>query len=194
MKPLPTSIAFWYHNLQAFVGYSRKSCKLYPTYFIISPSIYLIFPLFQGRLFSFFVSRGFRLERGGDGATAFMPQHQYQRRIQVVHSIFNAAEVVWGHYIASHADDEQIAEPLIKQQLSGNPRITAAEDGCKRVLLGEQLFSPSNAWMSVQGTAGNESFIPLHQTSDRFASVSGCRLFGLRLRAALSAWNFETAI
>src|SRR5437667_4108068 len=115
-----------------------------------------------------------------------MPQHQNQRRVKMVHRIFNTAEIACRHYIAGHAYDEQVTEPLIEQQLRRNSRIAAAEDSCERVLPGDQLFSPGKAFMPATGTGGSESFIPLQQKSERFAGVSGCGLFGLRLCIALS--------
>ena len=61
----------------------------------------------------------FGLQRGGHGPAALVAQHQHQRDLEVQPGVFQAAQAVGGEDVAGDADNEQVAEPLVEDQLGG---------------------------------------------------------------------------
>jgi hypothetical protein len=74
-----------------------------------------------------------------------MPQDHDELRSVPLGCKFNTADVRWGDDIAGHADDEQIAEPLIEDDLCRNARIRASEYDGKWILTRHELGASSVA-------------------------------------------------
>ena len=54
--------------------------------------------------------------------------------------IFDAADDVIRKDVPGDANDEEITEALVEDQLDGNARVTATEDYCKGALTGYELM------------------------------------------------------
>ena len=52
----------------------------------------------------------------------------------MIDCVFDTAQTFIVDYIACHSDDEQIAEPLVEDDLGWHARVRAADDDGKRVL------------------------------------------------------------
>ena len=83
-------------------------------------------------------------QRGLHGAAAFVTEHDEQRRVQVHRGVLQRAHDFSGDHVAGDADDEQLAEPRVEDQLGRHARVAAAEDRRVRLLalgeLGENLL------------------------------------------------------
>src|SRR6516225_4020460 len=54
----------------------------------------------------------------------------------------DAADLRWRDDVAGHADDEQVAESLVEDDLGGHARVRAAEHDGERFLPGRQRAAP----------------------------------------------------
>src|SRR3954462_590213 len=86
---------------------------------------------------------------GRNCAALLMAQYQNQFCVQVFQCILNAAQAVVIGDVARHADNKQVTQSLIKDKFGGEPRIRAAEDHGKWMLLTFQLFTTCDrlVWM-----------------------------------------------
>ena len=57
------------------------------------------------------------LNRGRDGATVFMAEHDHQGNVQMLCAIFETAQLSVARNVAGDADDEEISEALIEDDL-----------------------------------------------------------------------------
>jgi hypothetical protein len=86
------------------------------------------------------LGRQFQLiQRGRDGATVGMAQHHHQPRAEALDGKLDAADLRRRHDVASHADDEQLAQPLIEDQLGRHAGICTAQQHGKGGLLHDEL-------------------------------------------------------
>ena len=83
--------------------------------------------------------------------------------------VLDAAELVRADNVARHTDDEEIAEAPIEQQLDGDPRVAATENGSEGVLRGRQTVSMPGALVSTCGLARHEALVPVDQSLERRA-------------------------
>jgi len=79
------------------------------------------------------------LERRVDGAAAGMAEYHDEARAEGRCGELDAADLRGGDDIAGDADHEQIAEPLIEDDLRGHARIRAAQHDGDRLLNSGQL-------------------------------------------------------
>ena len=67
---------------------------------------------------------GLKLFQCGRNRTALcMAEDDDQACAEARSGEFDAADLLWRHHIAGHADHKQIAEPLIKDDLNRNARV-----------------------------------------------------------------------
>lgn len=60
-----------------------------------------------------------------DGATPLMPQHEDELCLEMGHTVLYAPDLVVPYDVSSYSNDEEIPEPLVKQQFGRNPGIAA---------------------------------------------------------------------
>src|SRR6516164_7033392 len=80
--------------------------------------------------------------------------------------------------IAGDADNEEVAEALVEDQLRGDARVATAQDRREGLLPGRQRLAPLLARMAVDGFSRDEAFVPLEQPLPRCRGVPGDRLVG----------------
>jgi hypothetical protein len=79
------------------------------------------------------------LERGEDGAASGVAEHHDEARAGASRRELDAADLRRRHDVAGHADDEQIAEPLIEHDLRRHAGVGTAENDGERFLIGRGL-------------------------------------------------------
>ena len=79
------------------------------------------------------------IQRGRDGTTVGMAQHHHQPGAEALDGKLDAADLRRRHDVAGHADDEQLAQPLIEDQLGRHAGICAAQQHRKGGLLHDEL-------------------------------------------------------
>jgi hypothetical protein len=113
----------------------------------------------------------FRSEGRLHGAAAFVSKHHKKLRLEGRTGVLEAAHDLGRHNIARDANDEQVAEAPIENQLRRYPRVAAAQDGRVGSLalgeIGENLLGPPRkARLTPQETG-----VPLHQARERVVRV-----------------------
>ena len=79
------------------------------------------------------------IQRGRDGATVGMAQHHHQPGAETLDGKLDAADLRRRHNVAGHADDEQLAQPLIEDQLGWHAGVRTAQQHGKGRLLHDEL-------------------------------------------------------
>jgi hypothetical protein len=77
---------------------------------------------------------GDRVAGRADRAAAFVPEHDDERRMQVLDGVLDAAQRVVINHVAGLAHDEEVAQTLVEQDLGPGARVGAAEDDGHGVL------------------------------------------------------------
>ena len=85
------------------------------------------------------------LYRGLNDAAIGMAEYDDEPSLETLSYEFDAADLGRRDDISGYADDEQIAQPLIKNDLDGNPGVRTAEDGSERFLSCRELGSTPGA-------------------------------------------------
>ena len=100
-----------------------------------------------------------------------MPQHDDQPGTELFGGKLDAADLRGGNDVAGHSDDEQVAEPLIENDLDRYSRIRTAKDGRERFLAGRQLDAAGTAGQGVVASdIGDETAISVAQQLEPFQS------------------------
>jgi hypothetical protein len=68
-----------------------------------------------------------------------VPEHDDESRAESLGGVLDAPDQRWSDDVPGDADDEQIAEPLIEDDLRRNARVGAAENDRVRLLLLREL-------------------------------------------------------
>jgi hypothetical protein len=108
-----------------------------------------------------------------NGAAVRMPQDDHQARPELFSGKFDATDLRWSDDITGYANDEQIAQSLIEDDLDGHSRIGTAQNGRERFLARGQLDAARSAWQAV--TAANvrdKAAISIAQQSESFRARS----------------------
>ena len=103
------------------------------------------------------------LERRLDGAALRVAEHHDETRPEPLGGELHAAHLRRRHDVAGDADDEEIAEALIEDDLRRHPRVGAAEDDGERFLVLRQRA----AGAIQHGQAGRESLVTGAQPVER---------------------------
>ena len=114
-----------------------------------------------------------RFEGGADRAAAAVTEHHEERSLQVHAGVLQRAHDLRGDHVAGHADDEQLAEAGVEDELRRDARVAAAEDGRVRLLslrqVGKNLFLHGRK----ARFAAHEPLVPLDEPRQRLISGHG---------------------
>src|ERR1700722_18793263 len=100
-----------------------------------------------------------------------MAQDHHQACAELLGSELDAADEGWGDDVAGDANDEQIAQPLIKDNFDGYTGVGTAKNGGEWLLAHGQLGTPPPALNRVAiGDVRHETAVPFLQERKRFAS------------------------
>ena len=116
-----------------------------------------------------------RVKGGSDCAAPFVAHHHHERRLEMAEGVAQAPQHVGSDDVSGHADDEEVAEPLVEDQLRWNPGVAARQDGGERLLADGQMGTPVRRLVGVADLAGGKPPIALFE---------GCECRLCRLRAA----------
>jgi len=100
-----------------------------------------------------------------NGAAVGMAQHHHQARAESLGRELDAAHLRRGDDVAGNADDEQVAQPLIKHDLRGHARVGATEDDGERLLADGQLAPPRPALTRLEAELVDEAAVAVAQGS-----------------------------
>jgi hypothetical protein len=89
--------------------------------------------------------------------------------------VFNAPGDLFAHNISSHANREDVSQSLVEDPLDGYARITATENGHKRMLRLREFATPRHILISTVRVTRNESGITHFEGANGF--FSGYRFF-----------------
>ena len=93
-----------------------------------------------------------------------MSQNHHQPRAEARRRELDAADLGRGDDVAGDADDEQVAQPLVEDDLRRHPRVGTAEQDRERLLPGRELVAPRRAGgRGVGANVGDEARVPLPQ-------------------------------
>jgi hypothetical protein len=109
-------------------------------------------------------------ERRSDSSATLVPQHDEEGRPEVGARILDAPQHLGRHDVAGHADDEEVAEPLIEQELRWNARIAAPEDRRERLLARDHLRQCRASRPTPEPLAGGEPPVPCHEAPERLGA------------------------
>src|SRR6476620_90184 len=101
-------------------------------------------------------------------AATLMSQHQYQAATQMIDRVFDATQTFIIHYVSRHSNDEQIAEPLVEDDLGWNARVRATDNDGERLLNVSQLCAPVRRLTGMLQTAGGVAAITCLELRDCF--------------------------
>ena len=121
-------------------------------------------------------------ERGQDRAALRVPEHDDQPRAEPRGGELDAADLRRRDDVAGDADDEQIAEPLIEDDLGRHARVGAAEDDRERLL-------PASARRGARG--GDRGAAPIVGDEAAVALAGVRALFALKSSAVHAGPAYE---
>jgi hypothetical protein len=98
-----------------------------------------------------------------------MSQDDHQARPELLSREFDATDLRRSDNIAGYADDKQIAQPLIEDDLHGHSRIGTAQNGRERFLARGQFDATGSTWQCVSAAnVCDKTAISVSQPSERF--------------------------
>ena len=80
------------------------------------------------------------------------PEHDDQRRAELGGGKLDAADLRRGDDVARNADDKQVAEALVEDDLGRHPGVGASEDDSERFLAGGELVTALRAGQRCRGS------------------------------------------
>ncbi len=92
-----------------------------------------------------------------------MAEHDDQADPQRVDAELHRPEDAGVDHMAGRADDEQVTEALVEDDLRRDPRITAAEENGERLLPVADLGPPGGVLPGMQRLAGDESAVAVEE-------------------------------
>jgi len=100
-----------------------------------------------------------------------VPQHDHKPRPELGGGELDAPDLRGGDDVAGDADDKQVAQALVKNDLGRHPRVRTAEDDGEGRLAGRQGVAAGMAGQRIQASdVGCEAAIPLAQAFKRVLS------------------------
>src|SRR6266576_3487187 len=148
---------------------------------------------------------------GVDGTATPMAEHDNQAGAQNLDAVLDASQAFIVEHIARYSNDEQIAEPFIKDDFGWHTRIGTTEDDRKRVLtlrqfcasfggllashsqgnhasifiaVGRHVLSVINRLVRVLRISGGESAIAFFQPRDRISRKHNRLVWMSRVRGS----------
>ena len=97
-----------------------------------------------------------------------MAEHDDEPRVELLGRELDAADLRRRDDVAGDADDEQVAEPLIEDDLGRHARVGAAEHDRERLLPLGELVAPRGADLRAALAIGHEPPIAVTQPRERF--------------------------
>ena len=91
--------------------------------------------------------------------------------MQVADRVREAPDHVRGDDVARHADHEQVAKPLVEDQLGWHPRIAARQDRRERLLRLLQVFAPGRRLVCVGHAARDKAEVAFLEPGERLGGV-----------------------
>ena len=117
---------------------------------------------------------------GLDRAARVVAEHDDERAVEHADAELERAEHAGVDDVAGGADDEQVAEALVEDDLGGHPRVGAAEEDRERVLLGGDPVPEVHVLVRVGPLVGHEPGVARGQHAPGLLGRAGPRP---RLRA-----------
>ena len=118
------------------------------------------------------------------GAALVVAEHEDQRHLEHGDRVLERADDGVGDDLPGVAHDEQVAEPLVEDDLGREARVAAAEQrGVRRLGLGE-LLAVLDVLPRMQRLAGDEALVAAHHLAP---DVGGRALLGHELPSASSS-------
>jgi len=99
-------------------------------------------------------------------------EHHHQRRVQDGDGVLDAAQYLRPDGVPRGTDHEQVTQPLVEDDLSGQSGVRAAEDHCERGLRAGQGGPVLGVLVGMSHRAGDETLVAGAQFVD---GVGGCR-------------------
>ncbi len=93
----------------------------------------------------------------GDRTARVVAQHDDERAVQHAHPVLDAAEDLRARDVARGADDEQVTDAAVEDDLGGQPRIGAAEEDGEGTLGRSRLGTARRVLVRVLGCARGET-------------------------------------
>ena len=104
------------------------------------------------------------LQRCRDGTAAGMPQHHHQPGAKALGCELDTADLRGRDDIAGHADHEQVAQTLVKDDLGRHPGVRASQnDGEGELLVGQFNATPGAGGVLAIAAACDETGIAVAQ-------------------------------
>src|SRR3954467_5350000 len=129
------------------------------------------------------------VQRRDDCAALRVAHHDDEARSKAGCGEFHAADLRWGDDIARHADDEQIAESLVEDELGRHARVRAPEDDGKGFLAAAVVVLVRGARQDAsRGLVRDKTRISFAQAGQRFrcanhapesSYASNCGMYGI---------------
>jgi len=113
------------------------------------------------------------VEGGGHSTAAGMAQDDHQGHPQMLHGVLYAPQRDIIRHMAGRADNKEVPQPLVKDDLRGDARIGAGQDGGEGVLAGEDLLPARGVLVGMDGLTGGEAPVPLPQGLKGLLSMEG---------------------
>ena len=110
------------------------------------------------------------IDRSHHGAATRVTEHDDEPRMELRRRELHAADLRGRNHVAGHADHEQVAEPLIENDLGRHARVGATQDDRERLLALRELVAPRGAHARIALPIGNETPIAFAQQGKRLAS------------------------
>ena len=119
-----------------------------------------------------------------------MTEHHDQASLEAGCRKFHTADLGWSDDVARDADDEQIAEPLVEDDLCRHTRIGTPEDDRERLLSRRQRLAAGAAHSGLLAAyLGDETTVAFAQPLQCFVCRDHRLLGGMsRIAAANRAW------
>jgi hypothetical protein len=91
-----------------------------------------------------------------------------QRRFQVKNGVLETSDHVGGDDVARDANDEEVAEALVEDELGRDSGIAAGENRGEWLLRMLEMGAPGGRFMSVTHLSVYEALVSLFQSGERF--------------------------
>jgi len=129
--------------------------------------------------------RGLTGDRRLHRAAAGMTNHDDKSRAQMLDRILNAAKLVIADHFAGGADDKEITNILVEDQLGRRALIRASDDDSKGMLRLRRLQPAGASRLGRAIGLGDEIFIPGFELCERrFGSHRRCGMLGGKEKSA----------
>ena len=122
-------------------------------------------------------------------AARVVPEHDEQRHVQHRDGVLERADDGLGDDLAGVADDEQVADSLVEDDLGREPRVAASEERGDGLLAGRDLGAALDILARMQGLAGDEALVAPHHLVPRRSRGAYCSSVTIGLRPVASQFR-----